>query len=554
MCRVLLSSLLAVMLTLFASAAHAERPGDTLPVCVTRAQTGMTPLRLFAGKTAFDCVSPQSVLPGGDYWAISSPVHRTGPLAIQVASLWQKRITFYALYADRTVVSASLDQHGAARHLQLGAIIEQSLPERNAPLLRVLWHIEGTGNMRGILRGARIVNPQQSVGANLKMAGLYGGFAGLCIALLTYNLALWVALRYRFQLAYCAMVTALLLYALSSSGALAWAWPDLANNDRIRINYLTLGIAAVAAFAFARAFFEPRVFGGYLGRLATVASGIMTVATLAFAVFAPIAPYLTDRAYTYAFLAQMGVAGPILWRAWRLRSDYLGMFVLAWGAPITLACLRAFSSLGLIGWSFWLDNSTLASMTIEALLSSIAVAYRIRMLSRERDVAREREIAALLLADTDSLTGLLNRRAFLTEVIGRSGEQTLLIADLDHFKRVNETIGHDGGDEVLRVFARTLRESVPPEALVARIGGEEFAIVAPADILIEPRAILEKLRAGRMPYDVTVTASIGTCTGPLLREVDWKALYACADRALFEAKSAGRDRVRGRHLPDRWAA
>ncbi|MEV9221239.1 hypothetical protein AB0166_26825, partial [Klebsiella pneumoniae] len=93
------------------------------------------------------------------------------------------------------------DQHGAARHLQLGAIIEQSLPERNAPLLRVLWHIEGTGNMRGILRGARIVNPQQSVGANLKMAGLYGGFAGLCIALLTYNLALWVALRYRFQLA-----------------------------------------------------------------------------------------------------------------------------------------------------------------------------------------------------------------------------------------------------------------------------------------------------------------------------------------------------------------
>ena len=95
---------------------------------------------------------------------------------------------------------------------------------------------------------------------------------------------------------------------------------------------------------------------------------------------------------------------------------------------------------------------------------------------------------------------------------------------------------------------------MPPEALVARIGGEEFAIVAPADIAIEPRAILEKLRAGRMPYDVTVTASIGTCTGPLLREVDWKALYACADRALFEAKSAGRDRVRGRHLPDRWAA
>ncbi|MES2020739.1 MAG: diguanylate cyclase [Pseudomonadota bacterium] len=554
MYRVLFASVLAVMVTLFASAAHAERQGDALPVCVTRAQPGMTPHRLLAGQGAFDCASSQGALPGGDYWAISPLVRRTGPLALQVASLWQDRITFYALYADGKIVSSSLDQHGAARHLQLGAIIEQRLPERAAPLVRLLWHIEGTGNLRGILRNARIVTPQESISANLKMAALYGGFAGLCIALLTYNLALWVALRYRFQLVYCVMVAALLLYALSSSGALAWAWPDLANNDRIRINYVTLGIAAVAAFAFARAFFEPSVFERHLGRLATVASGVMLLATLAFAVFSPIAPHLADRAYMYAFLVQMSVAGPLLWRAWRVRSDYLGMFVMAWGAPIALACLRAFSSLGLIGWSFWLDNSTLASMTVEALLSSIAVAYRIRVLSRERDLAREREIAALLLADTDSLTGLLNRRAFLKEVIGRSGEQTLLIADLDHFKRVNETIGHDGGDEVLRVFARTLRESVPPEALVARIGGEEFAIVAPADIAIEPRAILEKLRAGRMPYDVTVTASIGTCTGPLLREVDWKALYACADRALFEAKSAGRDRVRGRHLPDRWAA
>lgn len=554
MYRVLLASILALMMTCFASAAHAERQGDSLPVCVVRAQPGMSPDRLFAGGTPFDCVSSQGALPAGDYWAISPLVRRTGPLAIQVASLWQQRITFYALYADGKVVSSSLDQYGAARHLQLGAIIEQPLPQRSAPLIRVLWHVEGSGNLRGILRGAQIITPRDGISANLKMAALYSGFAGLCIALLTYNLALWVALRHRFQLVYCVMVTALLLYALSSSGAIAWVWPDLANNDRIRINYATLGVAAVAAFAFARAFFEPLVFEGYLGRLATVASGAMILATFGFVLFSPVAAHVADRAYMYAFLAQMAVALPTLWRAWRVRSAYLGMFVMAWCAPITLACLRVSSSLGLIGWSFWLDNSTLASMTIEALLSSIAVAYRIRMLSHERDAAREREVAALLLADTDPLTGLLNRRAFLSEIIGRSGEQTLLIADLDHFKRVNETIGHDGGDEVLRVFARTLRESVPAEALVARIGGEEFAIVAPAEASIEPRAILEKLRAGRMPYDVTVTASIGTCTGPLLREVDWKALYACADRALFEAKSAGRDRVRGRQLPDRWAA
>ncbi|MFA6122280.1 diguanylate cyclase domain-containing protein [Sphingomonas sp.] len=554
MYRVILSSVLFSILALFAPAADAAGVSKALPVCIVRAQPDMTVHQLLQDRAAFDCHSSQGAFKRGDFWAISPPIRRTGPVALRVASLWQNRVTFYALYGDGKIVSATLDQHGASRHMQLGAIIEFPLAARAAPLVRVLWHVEDAGNLRGILRDARIETPDQSISANLRLAALYAAFAGLCIAMLTYNLALWVVMRHRFLIAYCAMVSAMLLYALSSSGALAWAWPDIANNDRIRINYLALGIAAVAAFAFARAFFEPRVFAGRLGHLARITSGGMIVATLAFALFAPAAPWVLDRVFAFAFMAQMTLAAPLLWRAWRVRSDYLWMFWLAWGAPIALACLRVASSLSLIGWSFWLDNSTIASMTIEALLSSIAVAYRIRMLNRERDAAREGEIAARLLADTDPLTGLLNRRAFLNDVIGRSGEQTLLIADLDHFKRVNETIGHDGGDEVLRVFAKTLQDSLPPGAAVARIGGEEFAVVASVESSIEPRDILAKLRAGRMPYDVTVTASIGTCTGPLLREVDWKALYACADRALFEAKSAGRDRVRGRQLPDRCAA
>ncbi|MFX7784946.1 diguanylate cyclase, partial [Acinetobacter baumannii] len=80
------------------------------------------------------------------------------------------------------------------------------------------------------------------------------------------------------------------------------------------------------------------------------------------------------------------------------------------------------------------------------LISSVGIAYRIRLLGRERDEARAQELAARALADIDPLTGLLNRRAFLHRAIGRPGAQTLLILDIDHFKAVNETIGHDGGD------------------------------------------------------------------------------------------------------------
>lgn len=559
--RAILSKILALCIAALAGVmaggpaqAQMAVAGQAVQVCVVRDAPGMTPVALLAGKVRFDCDTTQTRFGPGDFWLRSGPVSRTGPLRIRNVSLWQKRVTLYALYADGAIVAAAIDDHATTAHLALGAILEQPLAGRPAPLVRLLWHIEGSANLRAILREPRIATPSESERFDLEMSALYSAFAGLCIALLCYNFALWVALRHPFQLAYCAMVVALLLYAFSTSGALAWAWPNIANTDRIRVNYMTLGLSSVAAFVFARAFFEPRVFAGWTGRIAAAASATLLAATLGYVLFAPYDVRTFDTVYCWAFVGQMAVISPILWRAWATRSNYLWLFAVAWAAPIVLACLRIANAINLIGSSFWLDNSTILSMSVEALLSSLAIAYRMRLLSAERDEAREGEIAARLLADTDPLTGLLNRRAFLHQAIGRDGEHILMIADLDHFKRVNETIGHDGGDEVLRVFARTLRQAVPPGALVARIGGEEFAIVTSSAFAVEPSEILARLRAGRMPYDVAVTASIGTCSGPLLRETDWKALYACADRALFDAKSAGRDRARGRALPDRLAA
>src|SRR3546814_5755520 len=98
-------------------------------------------------------------------------------------------------------------------------------------------------------------------------------------------------------------------------------------------------------------------------------------------------------------------------------------FAVAWAMPIAFAGARLANSFDLVAWHFWIDNSTIASMAIEAMLSSVAIAYRIRLLSRERDTAIRQEVAARALADTDPLTGLLNRRAFLREAIGRAGDR-----------------------------------------------------------------------------------------------------------------------------------
>ena len=520
--------------------------GRAVSTCIAPRATA-SPRSLFAHPAHFTCGRDQTRWGAGDFDVLSGPLavgHASDPVDVRVGSLWQDRVTLYALYADGAIARMPIDGRSASRHLQLGAIVEWRLPTRDVPVVRLLWRTRGSANMRGIVVGARIATPAEGARSNLVMAAIYAGFVGLCAALFIYNLALWCALRHRFQLAYCLMVATLLVYAVSSSGALAWILPDLANNDRLRINYLTLAIAAIAAMAFARSFFEERVFAGWLGRVSSGVSALVGASAMAFAILAPVAARWLDRIYAASFTLLMVTVVVALWRAWRLRSNYLWLFMLGWGAPITLATLRIAGNFDLIAWSFWLDNSTILAMTAEAILSSLAIAYRIHLLSRERDEAREQEIAARLLAATDPLTGLLNRRSFLERVIGREGEHMLLLADLDHFKRVNETIGHDGGDEVLRVFARALRGAVPDDALIARIGGEEFAIVAPVGSPLSASVVLDALRAQRMPFDLSVTVSIGTCSGPLTREVDWKMLYRQADRALFEAKAAGRDRAR----------
>lgn len=540
----------AMILAIFGAPARAQNALDNPPLalCTKKAVAGETAIAQFSARTGFNCRRSNEHFLPGDYWVIAQTLPSwstpSAPVAVRTAASWQDRTTLYGRYADNTVVALPLEQKDVSRHLQLGAIVEQVLPPRAVPLVGLMWKVEGAGNPRGIVIGAQVTSLQESVSLNLFMAALYAAFGGLCISLIVHNLAMWRAMRHPFQLIYCLMVGALAIYALSSSGVLAWMWPDINDLHRLRINYLTLALSAALALLFARAYFEPEVCAGWVTRAIMLVCATLLGTAILFALLVPWQSFILQRMYVLSFLGVVALVPPILWRAWRKKSRFFWIVTIAWATPLFFAGLRVANALNFLDWSFWIDNSTILAMTSEALLSSLAISYRVRLLSLERDDARVRELAARTLADIDPLTGLLNRRSFLSHAIGRPGEQLLLIADLDHFKAVNETIGHDGGDEVLRVFARALRASVPADALVARIGGEEFAIVVPTDRAIDAAAILDRLRAERMPFDLTVTASIGASTGPLNNEIDWKKLYRRADRALFAAKTDGRDRVR----------
>jgi diguanylate cyclase (GGDEF)-like protein len=156
----------------------------------------------------------------------------------------------------------------------------------------------------------------------------------------------------------------------------------------------------------------------------------------------------------------------------------------------------------------------------------------------------------------DGLTGLANRRqceealgAELARVDRYGGSLTVVMADLDWFKDVNDKFGHPAGDSVLRDFARLLRESVRDVDLASRWGGEEFLLVLPGTDLAGGARVAERIRvalAGRIVLSVDgtpipVTASFGVAAAPPATTAS--ELFAAADAALYEAKRAGKNRV-----------
>jgi len=162
------------------------------------------------------------------------------------------------------------------------------------------------------------------------------------------------------------------------------------------------------------------------------------------------------------------------------------------------------------------------------------------------------------LSSRDPLTGLANRRAFELALareidrVARSGEPALLLAlDIDHFKRVNDVHGHPAGDQVIRAVASALLDSVRPMDLVARVGGEEFAIILPNCPNTFGETVAERMRrrVAQMPVaiglhsQISVTVSVGGAYAPQWVRSSGTLWHERADLQLYLAKSQGRNQV-----------
>jgi diguanylate cyclase (GGDEF)-like protein len=156
-------------------------------------------------------------------------------------------------------------------------------------------------------------------------------------------------------------------------------------------------------------------------------------------------------------------------------------------------------------------------------------------------------------ANTDPVTTIANRRSFeshfdeeLTSADQEGSSLSIVICDLDQFKRVNDELGHEEGDRALRLAAETIASSVRSVDIVFRLGGEEFAVLLPETGTLEAYTVAERIRGGiqdtfaNYPVPVTVSCGLATRVHPRMNRKD---LLRAADAALYDAKRNGRNRT-----------
>jgi diguanylate cyclase (GGDEF)-like protein len=369
---------------------------------------------------------------------------------------------------------------------------------------------------------------------------------------------------------------------LSVAGLLAAAFAAISLYDRepaprwLTISYLT-GMAYLVVEFSIPAFSDARL-------PVTVSFGVLLLATMLFNVglarrYGVTVPWLQMTVFMAAAIVLVYAAQDLqrqsLSRMMAYQLPYsvmqlIGMAIVLsskrrreWPDVILIALLAAsaaqfaskpFMALALGGWGSAPQSylQTTYAMASQSLGTVFAMAIALMLLAiLVRDALSE----ATSRSETDSLSGLLNRGGFernaeaaLRKVRRQGMPISLVIADLDHFKQINDSFGHAGGDRVIQVFAGFLREAAAGHHIAGRVGGEEFAILLPGVNLIAARLFAEGARAAfaaihndRLPQGGQITASFGVAeamAGETLPD-----LMRHADEALYSAKKNGRNQV-----------
>lgn len=432
--------------------------------------------------------------------------------------------------------------------------------------------------------------PQSFVDATFSELTVLGVFYGVILAMVLYNSVLAVWLRDKPAFYYVLHIATLALFLFDADGlAFQYLWPAsplLANWS----HPVLLLLALLAAAQFTRTFLDTAGQAQWLDRamLALMATTLFTLAALPFLDYRPALALSVPLALTH-------LACYLAAAFWLLLRKYLParIFLAAFAIEILGGGLYALRVVGVVPGNFWTAHGLHIGAVSAMMLLSLALAARISFLKQQRDLAEagdaagrtppigpqqsEQAVEARVqkrtlqlaeannalrmqveermryLAHHDALTGLANRILLddrLQIAMARARRTSSLVAalliDLDHFKQVNDTLGHDVGDGLLTEVAERLRAATRAGDTVARLSGDEFVIIladlkSAADAAQVAEKIIDSLTSPIIVADKTVqtSPSIGISLFPT-NGSDTKTLLKRADIAMYRAKRMGR--------------
>ncbi len=423
-------------------------------------------------------------------------------------------------------------------------------------------------------------SPDSLLAKDHEEQAVLGVFYGILIAMLLYNLLIFVSIRDINYLYYVWYIGGWILFQMSINGlAFEYLWPESTALANKSIPF-SIGFAYLGVLLFSRRFLQVPQNLPRIDRLFKV-SALLFVAVMLVALFG-----------SYNFAVKAGSALTILnsvmivWVGiWcmRLGVRQARYFMVAWSALLLGVLVYALKTFAVLPSTFVTEYGMQIGSAFEVILLSFALAHRMRILKedneriqREATESLERRVqertqeldeALLGLSDAnsklmelnhvDGLTGI-NNRAFFDEQFGMEWQRSmrigsplgLLMLDIDHFKQFNDNHGHLGGDACLRLVANTIQDAIRrPADKCYRYGGEEFVVVLPhtdlagsafiADRICKAVAALEFVFEGKT-IPVTISIGVGSMAPP--RESNYKVLISSADQALYEAKRQGRNR------------
>ena len=388
-------------------------------------------------------------------------------------------------------------------------------------------------------------NTQQDRNVMLLLAML----CGVIIMPLVFNLAFFRILREQFLLWHAVLSVCAVMQIVLSAGIFS-DFADLTLPQMRIMNVLSFGGMMVAASMFAASFIEadklsPRLRQGL--RYGAIWCGFITLVHLC--EFTILGRYSADLFYI-GCASMLPLFTAVMWSAARRGSRAVWFQIVGWAPLYLTGIVRATTYF--IPQLQHSDAYNLfhIGVIIECVATALGVVDRFMILRRQCDDALSQARQSEALSERDHLTGLMNRRAIEPRFaqLRSMGFNTFALIDLDRFKSVNDTYGHALGDEVLQAVAQAL--DADENVLAMRLGGEEFVLLLRGKdthrMAEQRRMAIPTRTAVLVPgLDRMVTASMGVVEMPEegLKHASFDELYSRADKLLYEAKEAGRNRA-----------